>query len=87
MAEDTLKPFSRSTIGAAVSNGKFTCNPTIDLIATVGDDGTVYIWRANDQLVAKHTERSNQVGGIRWKEDGVCLHLDHEAIVQESFKC
>lgn len=74
MAEDAipLKVFSQSALHAApVFGGRLACNPVIDLAATVGDEGeTLYIWRANQQVVAKYAERNQAVGAIRWKEDG-----------------
>ncbi|KAK3333189.1 anaphase-promoting complex, cyclosome, subunit 4-domain-containing protein [Cercophora scortea] len=70
---DELPLFSTSTLNAPVSGGHLTCNPVIDLTATVGDENVLYIWRANDQLVSKHTERGQKVDVIRWKEDGLFL--------------
>lgn len=74
MAADTpeLKLLGTSTLSAPVTGGHLACNPAIDLTATVGEGGTaLHVWRANDQLVSKHTERGKKVEGIRWKEDGI----------------
>ncbi|KAK3939910.1 anaphase-promoting complex, cyclosome, subunit 4-domain-containing protein [Diplogelasinospora grovesii] len=74
MAPEELQLFSQSTVSSPVAGGHIACNPVIDLTATVGDGGNVlYIWRANDQMVSKHTERNQKVEAIRWKEDGQFL--------------
>ena len=66
-----LELFSTSKLGAPASGGHLACNPVIDLSATVGDAGSVLcVWRANDQLVSKHTERGQRAEALRWKEDG-----------------
>jgi anaphase-promoting complex subunit 4 len=66
-----LELFSTSKLGAPASGGHLACNPVIDLTATVGDAGSVlYVWRASDQLVSKHTERGQRAEALRWKEDG-----------------
>ncbi|KAK3692238.1 anaphase-promoting complex, cyclosome, subunit 4-domain-containing protein [Podospora appendiculata] len=70
---DELPLFSTSTLSVPVSGGHLACNPVIDLAAAVGDENVLYIWRANDQLVSKHTERGQKVDAIKWKEDGLFL--------------
>ncbi|KAK4179671.1 anaphase-promoting complex, cyclosome, subunit 4-domain-containing protein [Triangularia setosa] len=61
------------------SNPSISLNPAIDLTATVSDgdnspSNTVYVWRANDQVVFKHAERSGvKVEALTWKEDGQFL--------------
>ena len=69
-----LPLFSASRLSVpVVSGGRLACNPVIDLTASVGDGGsTACIWRANDQLVAGHTERNQTAGVLRWKQDGEC---------------
>ncbi|KAK4650360.1 hypothetical protein QC762_706750 [Podospora pseudocomata] len=70
-----------STAGAPISesNPIVALNPAIDLTATVSDgdnkeSSTVYVWRANEQVVFKHAERSGAgVETVRWKEDGKFL--------------
>jgi anaphase-promoting complex subunit 4 len=63
--------FSSSKLSTPVSGGHLACNPVIDLTATVGDAGNVlFVWRANDQLVSKHTERNQKALAVKWKEDG-----------------
>ncbi|KAK4204479.1 anaphase-promoting complex, cyclosome, subunit 4-domain-containing protein [Triangularia verruculosa] len=59
--------------------GGVAINPAIDLTATISDgDGaasnTVHVWRANDQVVFKHAERSGvEAEAVAWKEDGQFL--------------
>lgn len=69
-----LPLFSASKLNAAVVPGsRLACNPVIDLTASVSDGGnTVCIWRANDQLVAGHTERNQKADVLRWNKDGMC---------------
>jgi hypothetical protein len=69
-----LMLLSTSKLSSPVTGGLITYNPVIDLAATAGDGSSVlHIWRANDQLVCKHTERNQKVDAICWKKDGVCL--------------
>ncbi|KAK4190457.1 anaphase-promoting complex subunit 4 [Podospora australis] len=70
-----LKLLSQSTLTTPISGGRhIACNPTIDLTATAGDaNSTLYVWRANDQVVSKHSQRGAKVEAIRWKEDGQFL--------------
>ncbi|KAK0736801.1 anaphase-promoting complex, cyclosome, subunit 4-domain-containing protein [Apiosordaria backusii] len=78
-----LNLLSQSRLAAAPissSNSAISINPAIDLLATVSDgdnnapSNTVHVWRANDQIVFKHAERSGvKVEGIKWKEDGQFL--------------
>ncbi|KAK3368118.1 anaphase-promoting complex, cyclosome, subunit 4-domain-containing protein [Podospora didyma] len=71
---EELRLFGSSTLSAPVSGDLLACNPTIDLTASVGDGSSaLYIWRANNQVVSKHTERSQKVDAIKWKEDGQFL--------------
>ncbi|KAK0623214.1 anaphase-promoting complex component Cut20/Apc4 [Immersiella caudata] len=66
--------FSSSKLSTPVSGGHLACNPAIDLTATAGDAGNILVvWRANDQLVSKHTERNQKVLAVKWKEDGQFL--------------
>lgn len=68
--------FSASKLSAPAVDGQVACNPVIDLTSTIGDDGSaLYIWRANDQLVSKHTEHGQKVQAVKWKEDGKCFSL------------
>ncbi|KAK0711407.1 anaphase-promoting complex, cyclosome, subunit 4-domain-containing protein [Lasiosphaeris hirsuta] len=69
-----LSLFSSSKLSMHVSGRHLASNPVIDLTATVGDGGSVLcIWRANDQLVSKHTERNQKAEALKWKEDGQFL--------------
>ncbi|KAK3357076.1 anaphase-promoting complex, cyclosome, subunit 4-domain-containing protein [Lasiosphaeria hispida] len=69
-----LSLFSSSKLSVPVLGGRLASNPVIDLTATVGDGGNVLcIWRANDQLVSKHTERNQKAEALKWKEDGQFL--------------
>ena len=69
-----LRLFSATALSAPVTGGHIACNPAIDLTATAGEaNSTLHVWRANDQLVSKHTERGRKVEAIRWKEDGVSV--------------
>jgi len=73
-----LALFSTTRLDTPVSGGLLACSPALDLTATVGDGNTLYVWRPNDQLVSKHTERSKQISAIRWKQDGT-FHLPAQA--------
>ncbi|KAK0621351.1 anaphase-promoting complex, cyclosome, subunit 4-domain-containing protein [Bombardia bombarda] len=68
-----LRLFSMSKVSTPVTNGHFACNPVVDLTATVGEGNELYIWRANGQVVSRHTERNQKVDAIKWKEDGQFL--------------
>ncbi|KAK5654122.1 hypothetical protein OQA88_7553 [Cercophora sp. LCS_1] len=66
-----LRPLSASKLSVPATDSKITCNPVIDLASTIGDEGkALYIWRANDQLVSKHTENGQKAEAVKWKEDG-----------------
>jgi len=69
-----LALFSASKLSTPIWGGHVACNPAIDLTATVGDASNIlFVWRANDQLVSKHTERNQKASAVRWKEDGTAL--------------
>lgn len=65
-----LRLFSESTFPGRVSTGIITSSPTIDLATTVNDDGVLSIWRSKSQLVAKHAQKGQTIGAVRWKADG-----------------
>jgi len=66
-----LKLLSTTTLTTPVTGGHLACNPVIDLTATVGEGNVLSIWRPNQQLVSKHTERNQKIAAIRWKDDGI----------------
>ncbi|KAM7209237.1 Anaphase-promoting complex, cyclosome, subunit 4 domain containing protein [Naviculisporaceae sp. PSN 640] len=68
-----LPLLNKGTFTPPVSGRHFTLNPVISLTATVGDGNVLYIWRPNDELVSKYSERQQTVSAIRWKEDGQFL--------------
>lgn len=72
-----LRLLSKGTFTPPVSGRHFTLNPVIDLATTVGDGNVLYIWRPNEELVSKYTERHQTVSAIRWKEDGNFPSLRH----------
>lgn len=72
-----LRLLSKGTFTRPVSGRHLTFNPVIDLTTTVGDNNTLYIWRRNEELVSKYTERNQTVSAIRWKEDGTLFTLLH----------
>ncbi|KAI0118914.1 anaphase-promoting complex, cyclosome, subunit 4-domain-containing protein [Nemania sp. FL0031] len=57
------------------NGGIITYNPTIELFAGVAGPTTLQIWRSNNQIVAKSSQRGDRVSvqAIRWKPDGQFL--------------
>ncbi|GAP86422.1 putative anaphase-promoting complex component Cut20 Apc4 [Rosellinia necatrix] len=55
--------------------GIVTYNPTIELFAGAAGPTTLQIWRRNNQVVAKNSQRGEResVQAIRWKPDGQFL--------------
>ncbi|KAI1128554.1 anaphase-promoting complex, cyclosome, subunit 4-domain-containing protein [Nemania abortiva] len=58
-----------------VHGGIVTYNPTIELFAGAGGPTTLQIWRMNNQIVAKNSQRGERVSvqAVRWKPDGQFL--------------
>lgn len=67
---ERLLLFSAGASSTPVSAGHFAINPVIDLAASAGEDNVLYLWRPNDDMVSKHTERNRKIEAIKWKEDG-----------------
>ncbi|KAI1743615.1 anaphase-promoting complex, cyclosome, subunit 4-domain-containing protein [Xylaria scruposa] len=64
-----------SRLEPRLHDGIVTYNPTIELFAGAAGPTTLQIWRANNQVVAKHSQRGEQasVQAVRWRPDGQFL--------------
>lgn len=68
---DELQLLSSTKLPSPVFAPHLASNPVINLVAAVGDGGgALYVARANDELVSKHTERNQKAVAVKWKEDG-----------------
>jgi anaphase-promoting complex subunit 4 len=63
---------SESKLEPRLHSGIITYNPTIELFAGAAGPATLQIWRANNQIVAKSSQRGEResVQATRWKPDG-----------------
>lgn len=63
---------SESRLEPGLHEGIVTYNPTIELFAGAAGPTTLQIWRSNNQIVAKNSQRGEQasVQAVRWKPDG-----------------
>ncbi|KAF2969264.1 hypothetical protein GQX73_g4344 [Xylaria multiplex] len=70
-----LSLIDESRVEARLHNGIVTYNPTIELFAGAAGPTTLQIWRANNQVVTKNSQRGEQtsVQAIHWKPDGQFL--------------
>ncbi|KAI1824853.1 anaphase-promoting complex, cyclosome, subunit 4-domain-containing protein [Xylaria intraflava] len=70
-----LDLLSESKLEPALSGGIVSYNPTIELFAGAAGPATLQIWRTNNQVVAKSTQRGEResVQTVRWKPDGQFL--------------
>ncbi|KAI1433985.1 anaphase-promoting complex, cyclosome, subunit 4-domain-containing protein [Xylaria sp. CBS 124048] len=70
-----LDLLSESTLEPRISDGIITYNPTIEIFAGAAGPATLQIWRTNNQVVAKSTQRTEKetVQAVRWKPDGQFL--------------
>ncbi|KAI3337047.1 anaphase-promoting complex, cyclosome, subunit 4-domain-containing protein [Xylariaceae sp. AK1471] len=66
---------SESRLEPRLQSGIVTYNPTIELFAGAAGPATLQIWRTNNQIVAKSSQRGEQelVQAARWKPDGQFL--------------
>ncbi|KAI1149009.1 anaphase-promoting complex, cyclosome, subunit 4-domain-containing protein [Nemania diffusa] len=66
---------SESRLEPGLHEGIVTYNPTIELFAGAAGPTTLQIWRSNNQIVAKNSQRGEQasVQAVRWKPDGQFL--------------
>ncbi|KAI0549467.1 anaphase-promoting complex, cyclosome, subunit 4-domain-containing protein [Xylaria curta] len=64
-----------SRLEPKLHDGMVTYNPTIELFAGAAGPTTLQIWRANNQIVAKHSQRGERasVQAVRWRPDGQFL--------------
>ncbi|KAH8165819.1 hypothetical protein CIB48_g2440 [Xylaria polymorpha] len=64
-----------SRLEPRLHDGIVTYNPTIELFAGAAGPTTLQIWRANNQVVAKNSQRGERasVQAVRWKPDGQFL--------------
>ncbi|KAI1426225.1 anaphase-promoting complex, cyclosome, subunit 4-domain-containing protein [Xylaria sp. FL1777] len=64
-----------SRLEPRLHGGLVTYNPTIELFAGAAGPTTLQIWRANNQIVAKNSQRGERatVQAVRWKPDGQFL--------------
>ncbi|KAI0971677.1 anaphase-promoting complex, cyclosome, subunit 4-domain-containing protein [Xylaria arbuscula] len=70
-----LSLVDESRLEPGLHGGIVTYNPTIELLAGAAGPATLQIWRANNQVVAKSSQRGEQasVQAVRWKPDGQFL--------------
>ncbi|KAI0395355.1 anaphase-promoting complex, cyclosome, subunit 4-domain-containing protein [Xylariaceae sp. FL0594] len=66
---------SESKLEPRLHDGLITYNPTIELFAGAAGPSTLQVWRTNNQVVAKSSQRGEQesVQALRWKPDGQFL--------------
>ncbi|KAI2637390.1 anaphase-promoting complex, cyclosome, subunit 4-domain-containing protein [Xylaria nigripes] len=66
---------SESRLESKLADGIVTYNPTVELFAGAAGPATLQIWRTNNQVVAKSTQRGEResVQAVRWKPDGQFL--------------
>ncbi|KAJ8120497.1 hypothetical protein ONZ43_g2809 [Nemania bipapillata] len=66
---------NESRLEPRLHEGIVTYNPTIELFAGAAGPTALQIWRTNDQIVAKNSQRGEQasVQAIHWKPDGQFL--------------
>ncbi|KAI3343526.1 anaphase-promoting complex, cyclosome, subunit 4-domain-containing protein [Ustulina deusta] len=64
-----------SRLEPRLHNGIVTYNPAIELFAGAAGPTTLQIWRANNQVVSKNSQRGERasVQAVRWKPDGQFL--------------
>lgn len=65
-----LPLLSEGTISDPVSGGLLACNPVVDLVATVSNDGVLNVWRPGGQLVSTHVERNQRISALSWNAEG-----------------
>ncbi|KAI1345917.1 anaphase-promoting complex, cyclosome, subunit 4-domain-containing protein [Xylaria sp. FL0043] len=70
-----LSLVDQSRLEPRVHGGIVAYNPTIELLAGAAGPTTLQIWRANNQVVAKNSQRGERasVQAVRWKPDGQFL--------------
>jgi anaphase-promoting complex subunit 4 len=63
---------NESRLEPRVHEGIVTYNPAIELFAGAAGPTTLQIWRTNNQIVAKNSQRGERtsVQAVRWKSDG-----------------
>ncbi|KAK5632045.1 hypothetical protein RRF57_007759 [Xylaria bambusicola] len=67
-----LRLVHESRLEPGLHGGIITYNPTIELFAGAAGPTTLQIWRANNQVVTKSSQRGERasVQAVRWKSDG-----------------
>ncbi|KAI1302643.1 anaphase-promoting complex, cyclosome, subunit 4-domain-containing protein [Xylaria venustula] len=70
-----LSLVDESRLEPGLHGGIVTYNPAIELLAGAAGPATLQIWRANNQVVAKSSQRGERasVQAVRWKPDGQFL--------------
>ncbi|KAI0527821.1 anaphase-promoting complex, cyclosome, subunit 4-domain-containing protein [Xylaria bambusicola] len=70
-----LRLLHESRLEPRLHGGIVTYNPTIELFAGAAGPTTLQIWRANNQVVTKNSQRGDRasVQAVRWKSDGQFL--------------